>query len=171
MRSKLLCPLALLVLLLVPGLVISQDTAPSRSDFDPQALVEFNFTDSDVGEVVRHFVQFTGWSVFYDPAQVRGKVTIVTPGKVPLAQAVRLLQGILRTYGQAIQVLTPSSPQPVPLAVALAELSQPPERRDVLVWRSSHARDPQARPCACDQRGSTYPLSLPWIDVIVDQRR
>jgi hypothetical protein len=171
MDAKLLWTLPLMVLLLRPGLAMPQDAAPSRHDLDPHALVEFNFTNSDIGEVVHHFVQFTGWPVFYDAALVRGKVTIVTPGKIPLAQAARLLRGVLRTHGQSIQVLTPRHPQPVPLAAVLTELSQPPERRDVLVWRSSNARDPQARPGVCDQRGSTYPLSLPWIDVIVDQRR
>jgi len=171
MRQRVFGMLPLLVVLLTPGIGRAQDASPSHPDFDPQALVEFNFTNSDISDVVRHFVRSTGWSVFYDPAQVRGKVTIVTPGQIPLAQAVRLLQGVIRTYGQAIQVLTPNSPQPVPLAIALAELSQPAERRDVLVWSSSNARDPQSRPYVCDPQSTIYPLLPFGGHVIVDERR
>ncbi|HEY7495890.1 MAG TPA: hypothetical protein VIH59_32900 [Candidatus Tectomicrobia bacterium] len=171
MRQRLFGMLSLLVVLLTSGGGRAQDAAPSYPDFDPQALVEFNFTNRDIGDVVRHFVQFTGWSVFYDPAQVRGKVTIVTPGQIPLAQAVHLLQGVLRPYGQAIQVLTPNSPQPVPLLAALAALSQPPARHDILVWRSSNARDPQSAPYMCDPQSPTYPLLPLRGHVIVDERR
>jgi type II secretory pathway component GspD/PulD (secretin) len=171
MRQRLCGTLPLLVVLLTTGAGSAQDALPFRPDFDPQTLVEFNFTNSDIGDVVRHFVRSTGWSVFYDPAQVRGKVTIVTPGQIPLAQATRLLQGVIRTYGQAIQVLTPNSPQPVPLATALAELFQASERRDVLVWSSSNARDPQSRPCVCDPQGTPYPLGPFGGQVIIDERR
>src|SRR4029453_16729250 len=118
------------------------------------ALVQLNFTNRDIGEVVRHFVQFTGWSVFYDPAQVRGKVTIMTPGQIPLAQAVRLLQGVIRTYGQAIPVLTPNSSPPIPLTPALAELAQPSARHDTLVWSSSNARDTLSHPYVCDPQST-----------------
>ena len=171
MRQRLFGMLPLLVVLLTTSTGRAQDTAPSRPDFDLQVLVEFNFTNSDIGDVVRHFVRSIGWSVFYDPAQVRGKVTIVTPGQIPLVQAARLLQGVIRTYGQAIQVLTPNSPQPVPLTAALVELSQPSEQRDVLVWSSANARDPQSRPCMCDPQNTTYPLLPFGGQVIIDERR
>jgi hypothetical protein len=158
-----------LLLLVRPGL--AQDTPISPAVFDPDVLVEFNFTNRDITDVIHHLAQLTGWSVFYDPAQVRGKVTIITPGKVPLAQAVRLMQGVTRPYGQAIQVLPPHSPQPVPLTAVLAALNPPPEQRDAVVWRSSNADGTQSHPCSCDQQGNTYP-SLPfWVDVIVDHRR
>jgi hypothetical protein len=133
--------------------------------------VEFNFTNSEIADVVQHLARLTGWSVFYDPAQVRGKVTIIIPGKVSLAHAVRLMQGVTRPYGQAIQVLTPHSPQAVPLAAVLAALLEPPARRDAVVWHSSNASGPQSCPCAGDQYGSPSPSWPLWMDVIVDQRR
>jgi hypothetical protein len=158
-----------LLLLVRPGL--AQDTHVSPAVFDPDVLVEFNFTNRDLTDVIHHLAQLTGWSIFYDPAQVGGKVTIITPGKVPLAQAVRLMQGVTRPYGHAIQVLPPYSPQPVPLTAVLAALIPPPEQRDAVVWRSSNAGGLQSHPCPGDQQGHAYP-SLPFgVDVLVDHRR
>jgi hypothetical protein len=164
------CLVFFLTLLLPARLGLAQDTIPAAV-FDPEVPVEFNFTNSEVGDVVRHLVRLTGWSVFYDPAQVRGKVTIITPGKVPLAQAVRLLQGVTRPYAHAIQVLTPHGPQAVPLAAVLTTLLPPPEQRDAVVWRSSNARGPQSRPYSCEPQGYSTPWVPLWMDVIVDQRR
>jgi hypothetical protein len=169
MRSGLSGAFILLVLLCAPGVGTPQDTSSWRDDFDPQKPVEFHFTASDISEVIQHVVQLTGWAVFYDPDQVHGKVTIVTPGKIPLQQAIRLVQGVMRSYGHAIQVLTPNSPQPVPLATVLASLSSPPEPPEVIVWRNSNVRDPQSPPCTCDQQYGTYPMPY-WFNVIVDEK-
>jgi type II secretory pathway component GspD/PulD (secretin) len=157
------------LLLVCPGL--AQDAGLSAAVFDADMLVEFNFTHSEITDVIQHLARLTGWSVFYDPAQVRGKVTIITPGKVPLAHAVRLMQGVTRPYGQAIQVLTPHGPQVVPLAAVLATLLQPAAQRDAVVWHSSNASGPQSRPWPCDQYGNASPSWPLWMDVIVDQRR
>jgi hypothetical protein len=167
--TRLVCFLFTLLVLMRPAM--AQDTHISPAVFDPDILVEFNFTNRDITDVIHHLAQLTGWSVFYDPAQVRGKVTIITPGKVPLAQAVRLMQGVTRPYSHAIQVLPPHSPHPVPLTAVLATLTPPPEQHDAVVWRSSNVRRPHSHPYPCDQQGSAYP-SLPfWVDVIVDHRR
>ena len=157
-----------LLVLVRPGM--AQDTTVSAYVFDPEVLVEFHFMNREITDVIHHLARLTGWSVFYDPAQVRGKVTIITPGKVPLAQAVRLLQGVTRLYGYAIQVLTPHNPQAVPLAAVLTTLAPPPEQRDAVVWRSSNARGPQSRPYACEPQGYNAPWPPFWMDVIVDQR-
>jgi hypothetical protein len=167
--TRLLCCLFTALLLVRPGL--AQDIGISPAVFDADMLVEFNFTNSEITDVVQHLARLTGWSVFYDPAQVRGKVTIITPGKVSLAHAVRLMQGVTRPYGHAIQALTPHSPQAVPLAAVLATLLQPTEQHDAVVWHSSNAHGPQSRPDPCDQYSSPSPLWPLWMDVIVDQRR
>jgi hypothetical protein len=159
-----LCPLLLV------GAGMAQDTAELASTLAPHALVEFNFTNSEITDVIHHLTRLTGWSVFYDPTQVRGKVTIVTPGKVPLAQAVRLLQGVTRPHSHAIQVLTPNSPHAVPLAAVLTALSHPPPQPDAIVWRNSDARGPQSRPYPCEPQNA-YPLPPFGVDVIVDQHR
>jgi hypothetical protein len=155
-----LCPLLLV------GAGMAQDTAGIAS-----TMVEFNFTHSEIADVIHHLTQLTGWSVFYDPTQVRGKVTIVTPGKVPLAHAVRLLQGVTRPYSHAIQVLTPDSPHAVPLAAVLTALSGSPSQPDAVVWRNSDARGPQSRPYSCEPQYNASPLLPFWVDVLVDQRR
>jgi hypothetical protein len=164
------CLVFFLTPLLLARLGLAQDTIPAAV-FDPDVLVEFHFTNSEVTDVIHHLARLTGWSVFYDPAQVRGKVTIITPGKVPLAQAVRLLQGVTRPSAHAIQVLTPHSPQAVPLAAVLTTLVPPPEQRGAVVWRSSNARGPQSRPYSCEPQGYSTPWAPLWMDVIVDQRR
>jgi type II secretory pathway component GspD/PulD (secretin) len=160
-----LCP----VLLGSPGM--AQDTSVFSSALAPHDLVEFNFTNSDITDVIHHLTQLTGWSVFYDPTQVRGKITIVTPGKVPLAHAVRLLQGVTRPYSHAIQVLTPNSPQAMPLAAVLTALSHSTPQPDAVVWRNSDARGPQSRPYSCAPQHNASPLLPFWVDVLVDQRR
>jgi hypothetical protein len=76
----------------------------------------------------------------------------------------------MRSYGHAIQVLTPNSPQPVPLATILASLSSSPKPPEVIVWRNSNARDPQSHPCTCEQQHGVYPM-LYWFNVIVDEKR
>jgi hypothetical protein len=159
-----LCPL----LLISPGM--AQDTTVFSSAFAPHALVEFNFTNSEITDVIHHLARLTGWSVFYDPTQVHGTVTIVTPGKVPLAHAVRLLQGATQPYSHAIQVLTPYSPHAVPFAAVLTALSHPPPQPDAVVWRNSDARGPQSRPYPCEPQ-YTSPLPPFGVDVIVDQYR
>ena len=156
------------LLLVGPGM--AQDTSVFSSTFAPHAMVEFNFTSSEITDVIHHLTRLTGWSVFYDPTQVYGKVTIVTPGKVPLAHAVRLLQGATRPYSHAIQVLTPYSPHAVPFAAVLTALSHPPPQPDAVVWRNSDARGPQSRPYPCEPQNAS-PLPPLWVDVIVDQRR
>jgi type II secretory pathway component GspD/PulD (secretin) len=161
-----------LLLLVSPRLSLLQETVPPARGLEPQQLVEFSFTNSDIEEVLRHVIQLTGWSVFYDPEQVQGKVTILTPGKIPLEQAMQLLQGVVGSSAQAIQVLVPGSQQAVPLAALTIEAYAPQARRDTVVYRNSDARGPLSRPydCNCNQ-AHVYPL-LPYrLDVIVDTTR
>lgn len=160
-----------LLLLVSPRVGLPQDAFLPAWGADPQQLVDFSFTNSDIAEVLQHVMQLTGWSVFYNPAHVRGTVTILTPGKIPLEQAIRLLQGVVGSFGHAIQVLVPGSQQAVPLAVLMTEAYSPPRRHDTVVWRNSDARGPLSRPYDCNQAYATYPL-LPYrLDVIVDTVR
>lgn len=173
MDAKRISPVVLLIcvglLLVPPGM--AQDTALPSSTLLPDMLVEFHFTNRDITDVMHHLAHIMGWSVFFDPTQMRGKVTIITPGKVSLLHAVRLLQGVTQPYAQAIQGLTPHSPQPVPLATMLEALARPTAQCDVVVWRNSNARGPQSRPYPCDQHSTPSPLLPFGMNVIVDQRR
>ena len=172
MRSSLSSTLVLVVVLLAPSLSTpQQDTSQSHYGVDPHRLVEFTFVDTDLSEVIRHVVHLTGWSIFYDTAQVPGKVTIITPGTVPLHDALRLLHGVLQHHSHALRVLLPHSPQALPLAAVLAEFAQPSTSPDVVVWRNSNARGPHSRPYACDPQTPTYSVPPYWVDVIVDQNK
>jgi type II secretory pathway component GspD/PulD (secretin) len=159
-----------LLLLVSPRVGLPQEVFPPAWGGDPQQLVELHFTNSDIEEVLRHVIQLTGWSVFYDPAQVQGKVTILTPGKIPLEQAIRLLQGVVGPFAHAIQVLVPGNQQVVPLAVVMTEAYSLPRRPDTVVWRNSDARGPLSRPYDCNSAYAT-PLLPYGLDVIVDTTR
>lgn len=76
-RYGLTYALILCTLIIIPVVGTAQGVPPSCSGFDPQGLVEFDFTNSDISEVIRHVVQLTGGSVFYDPVLVQGNVSIV----------------------------------------------------------------------------------------------
>ncbi len=162
--------LSLFVLLYTPGLGTPQDL-PQSDELNLQALVTFDFRNRDVDDVLQHLARLTGWSMFYDPAQVHGKVTIVTPDKIPLAQAIRLLQRVVGSRQHAVQVLLPAALYPVPLATVLSEYNQSAKRRDVVVWRNSNALGPQSRPYACGPASYSAPLLPYWVDVIVDEKR
>jgi hypothetical protein len=166
MRSFLFSLEILVALLLVPGVSLPQTTAQSRYGIDPQRLVAFTFVDTEISEVIRHVVQLTGWSIFYDTAQVHGKVTIITPGNIPLHDALRLVHGVLQRHSHAIRVLTPHSPHALPLAAVLADVTQPPAAPDVVVLHNANARGPYSRPYPCDPQ-TTYPWPPYWVDVIV----
>ena len=171
MRLAVSCMVVVLMLLVSPRVGLSQDAFPLAWGVEPQQLVEFSFTHSEIKEVLQHVIRLTGWSIFYDPTHVQGNVTILTPGKIPLTQAIRLLQGAVGPFGQAIQVLVPGSQQAVPLAMLATEPYLPHERRDAVVWRNSNARGPQSRPYACNQAYTTYP-ALPYgLEVIVGTTR
>lgn len=160
--------LVLLLYLPCPG--YSQEVPHTSQGMDLQRPVAFHFTNSSLTTVLHTVAQLTGWSVVYHPTQVPDTVTIITPGDIPLAQALRLVYTVTQPYGQAIQVLMPSASRPIPLTTALATLLQPPERRDVVIWNSANAHDPQTSLTPCDPSGnSQYPI--PGINVIVDERR
>jgi type II secretory pathway component GspD/PulD (secretin) len=172
MRLGFSCMVVVFLLFVSPRLALLQETVLPAWGLEPQQLVEFSFTNSDIEEVLRHVIQLTGWSVFYDPEQVQGKVTILTPGKIPLEQAIRLLQGVVGSSAQTIQVLVPGSQQAVPLAALEVEAYSSHARRDPIVYRNSDARGPLSRPYDCDcSQAHAYPL-LPYrLDVIVDTTR
>lgn len=170
MRSFVVSTFLLVGLLLAPRLSLPQTPSPSRYGVDPHKQVAFTFVDTDISEVIRHVVQLTGWSIFYDTAQVHGKVTIVTPGEIPLQDALRLVHGVLQRHSHAIRVLTPHSPQTLPLAAVLAEATQPPAAPDVVVLHNANARGPYSRPYQCDPP-TTYPWPPYWVDVIVNPNK
>ncbi|GIX46248.1 MAG: hypothetical protein KatS3mg131_0459 [Candidatus Tectimicrobiota bacterium] len=145
----------------VPGASIAQ--AVWLEDLTTRA-VAFRFHEAAVREVVDRLAQLTGWAFFYDPASVQGNVTIATPEKIPLLQALRLLHGIMAARGAMLFVLPPDSPQPVPLSQLLASVSTPPASRPAVVLRNTNARGPQSRPYACTPVLYPVPLwvSVPW---------
>jgi type II secretory pathway component GspD/PulD (secretin) len=132
--------------------------------------VEFHFTDGELASVLKRVSQLTGGSMVYVPTQVVDHVTVITPGEIPLIDALRLVQEALTLHGHAIFVLVPGQAQTISLGAAIDELSFPTASRKSIVLRNTNARRPRSRPCDC---GADYPpLVLPYQpEVIIELER
>ena len=164
MKRRHICAGFLLLILLLP---IAGVASGSQSGLELSRRVEFRFLDSNIAEVLQALVQLTGWSIFYDPTQVHGRVTILTPGRVPLVQVLRLVYGVLQHYNYSLYVLTPQHSQPVLLETVLAALLTPARQKGEVVWRNADARDPRSRTCPCHQ-SAVSPVVPFWVKVRTD---
>ena len=64
--------------------------------------VPFTFDNVDVKVVVAEVARLTGTTFLYDPAQVKGTITVIAPGEVTSAHALELLGSALALHGYAI---------------------------------------------------------------------
>ncbi len=67
----------------------------------PQVAVTFENTD--LQRVIKEIGQRTKTTFLFDPAQVKGKITLLVPHKVTPEQAIRLLGEALRMQGYAMR--------------------------------------------------------------------
>ena len=61
--------------------------------------VAFTFENVDIQTVIKKVGEFTGTTFLFDPAEVRGKVTILSPRKVSAEGALKLLESALALHG------------------------------------------------------------------------
>ena len=59
----------------------------------------FVFEDAEVSTVVKHVSRLTGITFLFDPAQVKGKITVLAPGSVSATEALELLTAALAVHG------------------------------------------------------------------------
>lgn len=74
--------------------------APPASAARPDA--PFVFENADLHVVVAEVARLTGTTFLFDPARVKGTITIVAPGEVSPAQALDLLRSALALHGHAV---------------------------------------------------------------------
>jgi general secretion pathway protein D len=85
-------PLAWIVLL---GVLVVCPPEPARAI----AAEPFGFENAEVATVVRHVGKLTGITFLFDPEQVKGKITVLSPKSVSPAEALELLKSALALHG------------------------------------------------------------------------
>jgi general secretion pathway protein D len=75
-------------------------THPAAALGAPRA--PFTFDNVDVKVIVEEVARLTGTTFLYDPAQVKGTITVIAPGEVTSAHALKLLGSALALHGYAI---------------------------------------------------------------------
>lgn len=64
--------------------------------------VSFSFENADVHTVIKKASELTGMTFIFDPEQVKGKITILSPKKVSPEEALQLLQSALALRGYTL---------------------------------------------------------------------
>jgi len=62
----------------------------------------FSFENEDIQVVIKEVSRLTGVTFLFDPAQVRGRITLIGPGSVSPAEALGLLKSTLALHGYAL---------------------------------------------------------------------
>jgi len=78
-----------------PGTVVGQPPAPADSD---DKLITMNFQDIDLDALVKFISEITGRNFILDD-RVKGKVTIISPGKISIDEAYAVFQSVLQVKG------------------------------------------------------------------------
>jgi general secretion pathway protein D len=59
----------------------------------------FGFENAELSTVVKHIGRLTGLTFLFDPDQVKGKITVLSPKSVSPAEALELLRSALTLHG------------------------------------------------------------------------
>ena len=128
------CALALALFSGAPP-VSGQDAVP-----DEEELISIDFRNEEISTVIELLANLTGRNFIYDE-RVRGRVTIVSPTKIPVDQAYAVFESVLQVEGFTT-VLTPGGAYKViPLRdaketnVETVMSNQPPPNRDLFMTR------------------------------------
>src|SRR2546427_12374728 len=70
--------------------------------------IAFNFENADIQTVIKKVSEFTGTTLLFDPEQVKGKITLLSPKKVSPEEALKLLQSAVALHGYALVKKTES---------------------------------------------------------------
>ncbi|HME70531.1 MAG TPA: type II secretion system secretin GspD [Myxococcota bacterium] len=83
-----------------PPLPAAAPPLPAASGAPPHAddLVQLDFNDVELAVVIDTIARLTGTNFIYDD-RVRGRVTIVSPTKIPVAQAYAVFESVLQVKG------------------------------------------------------------------------
>jgi type II secretory pathway component GspD/PulD (secretin) len=62
----------------------------------------FSFENADIQTVIKHVGRLTGITFLFDPEQVKGKITLLSPKGVPPTEALELLKSALALHGYSL---------------------------------------------------------------------
>jgi general secretion pathway protein D len=82
-----------LSLALAPLVARAQQATPSGA---------LNFENADIQIVIKHVGRLTGITFLFDPEQVKGKITLLSPKSVSQAEALELLKSALALHGYSL---------------------------------------------------------------------
>ncbi len=88
--------LLLFAIVLVPGM--ASGVEPATPPFQGERIVSIDFDNVDIRLVIKLVSEWTGNNYLIDD-QVRGNVTIISPTKIPIDEAVMVLESILEVKG------------------------------------------------------------------------
>ncbi len=92
-----LCALAVFWWALVVG-VSAAHAANTASAPDDKRFVAIDFNDVDIGVFIKFISELTGKNFVIDQ-RIKGKVTIISPGKISVAEAYKVFESVLEVYG------------------------------------------------------------------------
>ena len=82
------------------SLAVALATAPGSAVGGPQS--ELVFKDADIQTVIEEVGRVTGTTFLFDPARVKGKITVLAVGEATPAHALELLRSALALHGYVL---------------------------------------------------------------------
>lgn len=67
----------------------------------PETIESFDFPNADIADIAKAISELTGRNILLDPG-VRGKVTIIAPSKITVAEAYKMFLSALAIHGYAV---------------------------------------------------------------------
>lgn len=77
------------------------DTEDITNENFPETIESFDFPNADIADIVKAVSELTGRNFILDPG-VRGKITIIAPSKITVAEAYKMFLSALAIHGYAI---------------------------------------------------------------------
>ncbi len=77
---------------------VSQPRKPSESAVVSNGLISIDFNNVDIAVLIKFISDLTGKNMVVDQ-RVTGKVTIISPDKITVAEAYKVFESVLEVYG------------------------------------------------------------------------
>jgi general secretion pathway protein D len=81
-----------------PGGPVDRSAGSEKATVTPDGLVNLDFEDVELAVVIDTIAKLTGKNFVYDD-RVRGRVTIISPSPIPVAQAFTVFESVLQVKG------------------------------------------------------------------------
>ncbi len=118
---------------------------------EAEKLVQLDFKDAEIADVIETIARMTGKNFIYDD-RVRGRVTIISPTRIPVDQAYAVFESVLQVKGFTTVETPGGALKVIPVrdakesSVETVETDSPPVNRDRFVTRLIPLRYVEAEP-------------------------